>query len=209
MVPTPSTWPWTRCPPMRVARVAERSRLTGSPGRSAPSDERSSVSRITSVVKTSPSTSTTVRQTPLTAIESPCWASAVTTGPCKARRAVSPNSPGAPSGTIDATDPSSSTMPVNTSCPFHGCGEPQVRSDPRDVAHIKVDGAADGVHARRAERGRAGAEKFGGDVGHHAVDQAGPQEHAGQRGAAFEQGAAHAAAVQLLEHLLQVDRSPV
>src|SRR5439155_26334207 len=66
-----------------------------------------SVSFITSAVNASPSTDTTVRHTPLTAIESPGRASPATSGPVTRSSAASPRSSTA------ATVPSSSTMPVN------------------------------------------------------------------------------------------------
>ena len=70
-VPVPSTWPWTMCPPSRVAAVTARSRLTREPTSSPPSEVLASVSCITSAVKVSWSRSATVRQQPLTEIESP------------------------------------------------------------------------------------------------------------------------------------------
>ncbi len=63
---------------------------------------------MTSAVNVPPSLSTTVRQTPLTEIESPWAASVVTTGPRTVMRAASV------SGSTATTSPSSSTMPVNT-----------------------------------------------------------------------------------------------
>ena len=70
-MPTPSTWPWTRCPPSRSPTRSERSRLTGEPGARSPSPVRCSVSAITSAVKSLPDRPVTVRQVPLTAMESP------------------------------------------------------------------------------------------------------------------------------------------
>ena len=58
--------------------MTERSRFTGAPGCSRPSVERLRVSRETSAAKESLLTSSAVRQTPLTAIESPSWMSSVT-----------------------------------------------------------------------------------------------------------------------------------
>src|SRR5690606_25858458 len=107
ITPTPSTCPCTTCPPSRVASVAARSRFTGSPGATLPSVVRSRVSFITSTVKVSPVVSTTVRQTPLTAIESPCWASAATFGPRTVNTAESPRQ------SRRTASPSSSMMPVN------------------------------------------------------------------------------------------------
>ena len=68
-----------------------------------------SVSCITSAVNVSPSRVATVRQQPLTAIESPSPASPVTSGPRTVSRIASPWS------SRDSTVPSSSTMPVNIS----------------------------------------------------------------------------------------------
>ena len=50
IVPVPSTWPCTRCPPSRPSSRIGRSRLTGTPAASAPRQLRSRVSRITSAV---------------------------------------------------------------------------------------------------------------------------------------------------------------
>ena len=63
---------------------------------------------MTSALKApSGSTSTTVRHTPLTAIESPWPASVVTSGPRMTNRAASARS------SLPTTSPNSSTMPVN------------------------------------------------------------------------------------------------
>ena len=72
-------------------QVAARSRLTGVAGGERAERGAVAASRfITSAVNVPPAISTTVRQTPLTAIESPCAASAVTVGAADARRAASP-----------------------------------------------------------------------------------------------------------------------
>src|SRR6266542_4209554 len=99
--PRASTWPCTRCPPSRVTGVTERSRFTGMPGPKLPSVDRSKVSRDTSAANELLFTSSAVRQTPLTAIESPSWMSSVTT------RALSPRC------LMLLTRPSSSMIPVN------------------------------------------------------------------------------------------------
>ncbi|SKT85207.1 Uncharacterised protein [Mycobacteroides abscessus subsp. abscessus] len=107
-LPVPSTCPCTMCPPSRLLTAAARSRLTLAPAAILSRLDRASVSPITSVVKTPPSrTSTTVRHTPLTAIESPCFASSTTRGPSTVRRAESPRS------SLPRISPSSSTIPVN------------------------------------------------------------------------------------------------
>ena len=89
--------------------AAARSRLTRAPDTAPRKLDRCSVSAITSAEnEPSARTSTTVRHTPLTAIESPCPASDVTTGPRMTSRAESPRS------SLLTTSPSSSTIPVNT-----------------------------------------------------------------------------------------------
>ena len=96
-------------PPSRLLTAAARSRLTWLPTSTPRRLDRLRVSAITSAVNApSGSTSTTVRQTPFTAIESPWPASAVTTGPRMTNRAASAKS------SLPTTSPSSSTIPVNT-----------------------------------------------------------------------------------------------
>src|ERR1019366_5316129 len=94
-------------PPRRPSKRSGRSRLTDEPGARAPSTVRCSVSAITSAVNVLSAASTTVRQAPLTAIESPRAASAATCGP----RTVSRAAPARAS--TATTSPSSSTIPVN------------------------------------------------------------------------------------------------
>src|SRR5262249_43945154 len=107
--PVPSTCPCTMCPPSLLLIAAARSRFTWLPTPTSPRLERSSVSFITSALNSPPAcTSTTVRQTPLTEMESPCRASAVTTGPRITNRAESVRS------SLPTISPSSSTIPVNT-----------------------------------------------------------------------------------------------
>ncbi|CAM5459067.1 hypothetical protein STENM223S_03973 [Streptomyces tendae] len=105
----PSTWPCTMWPPRRSPTAVGRSRLTREPTARAPRLERFRVSAMTSAVNSSPSCSTTVRHTPLTAMESPCFAPWVTTGPRRRKRQASPRVSTA------VISPSSSTIPVNTS----------------------------------------------------------------------------------------------
>ena len=72
------------CPPSRPFAGTARSRFTRAPAATADRLERLSVSGTSSTVNVPsrlPSGSTTVRQTPFTAIESPCRASAVTVRP--------------------------------------------------------------------------------------------------------------------------------
>src|SRR5580693_2279872 len=105
IVPVPSTWPCTRCPPRRSARRTDCSRLTGAPALSAPRPDRSRVSPITSAVKVPSRVPVTVRHTPLTAIESPGDTPSV--DPRMVSRAASPRC------SMPATSPSSATIPVN------------------------------------------------------------------------------------------------
>src|SRR5262249_35229312 len=106
-MPVPSTWPCTMWPPSRPPAGTARSRLTRSPGCRPPRVLRFSVSAITSAPKAGPSTPTTVRHTPLTAIESPGCASVTTLGPRMTSTAESARR------SISTISPSSSTMPVN------------------------------------------------------------------------------------------------
>src|SRR5438034_8451680 len=87
--------------------VTGRSRLTGSPGRRSPNALRDSVSSDRSNARVAapspdPPRSTTVRQTPFTATESPGPESSATFGERTTRRGPDPT-----------TAPSSSTIPVN------------------------------------------------------------------------------------------------
>src|SRR5438552_5379680 len=102
-LPIPSTWPCTRWPPRRSASRSGRSRLTGSPGRRSARLVRESDSSTTSASHQPSPTSTTVTQHPLAAIESPTFASWVTSVAAKRKRLPS----------RAASVPSSSTIPVN------------------------------------------------------------------------------------------------
>ncbi|KFB71096.1 MAG: hypothetical protein AW09_003777 [Candidatus Accumulibacter phosphatis] len=92
--PTPSTWPETRCPPRRSARRSAFSRLTG-PGAARPTVHASD-SGETSTKKQLSCLSTTVRQTPLQAIESPIPTSSSPSGPAStvSRTVAAPSSRG-------------------------------------------------------------------------------------------------------------------
>ena len=106
-VPTPSTWPWTRCPPSLPSEAHRALQVDRRPGSRSPSADRLRVSSMTSAVKVAVRVPVTVRQTPLIASESPCPASAVTSGPRTVIRAASA------SRSTPTTSPSSSTIPVN------------------------------------------------------------------------------------------------
>jgi hypothetical protein len=60
-----STWPWTKCPPMRVSAETARSRLTFEPFCSAPRLVRRSVSGAHPILKDDLSNSVTVRHVPV------------------------------------------------------------------------------------------------------------------------------------------------
>src|SRR3989475_13097085 len=94
-------------PPSRVAGVTARSRFTGEPDFKFPRVERESVSFETSAANESDFTSSAVRQTPLTAIESPSLDPSVTVRASITMRASSPRF------SISRTRPSSSMIPVN------------------------------------------------------------------------------------------------
>src|SRR6476659_2461579 len=98
-------------PPRRSLARSASSRFTRSPSASSPSDERRSVSCITSAPKRGAQSPTAVRQTPLTATESPSRSSLVNDD-SKLRRA-----PSAVRST-EATVPRSATRPVNTPSPL-------------------------------------------------------------------------------------------
>src|SRR4029077_6024406 len=86
-----------------------RSRFTGDPGRKRPRVERSSVSFEQSAANESCRQSSAVRQTPLTASESPSFDPSVTVRASITMRAPSPRR------SMLRTRPSSSMMPVNIS----------------------------------------------------------------------------------------------
>ena len=104
----PSMWPCTMCPPRRSPRRTARSRLTWVPVAGVCSVLIAIVSAMTSAVNLSSPTSTTVRQTPFTEIESPSLASDTASGPRTVSRAASGD------GCQSTTSPSSSMIPVNT-----------------------------------------------------------------------------------------------
>ena len=108
-VPTPSTWPCTMCPLSIVVGVTAGSRFTLFPAARSPRVVIRSVWRMTSN-RSSPSRwpgSVTVRQQPLTAIESP--AAGWSDQPAESTYRVDPNSHGSQA----VTTPSCSTIPLN------------------------------------------------------------------------------------------------
>src|SRR4028118_1694427 len=207
-VPPPSTWPCTTCPPRRPPALTARSRLTGSPPARPPRLLRRSVSAITSVDQTdaSPSGSTpvTVRQTPLTEMESPRDTS------CRTRRARMRSTAASDESSRAARVPTSSTIPVNTSAPLlvprslpSVPGGPQadlhVPAQQGDVAHLQRQRRADRADSQVPHQGGAGAEQLRCQVDDGLVDEPGAQERGGQRRAPLEQHPAHVAVEQLGE----------
>src|SRR5215510_1274350 len=95
------------CPPNRVAGVTARSRFTGDPSCKPPSVDLKRVSFETSAVNESGLTSSAVRHTPFTAIESPLFDPSVAMRASMIIRASSPRFCTA------RTRPSSSIIPVN------------------------------------------------------------------------------------------------
>src|SRR5882757_2515746 len=135
-----------------------RSRFTRVPWVTPCRLDRRSVSGIISTLKFAPLMSTAVRHTPLTAIESPCWASEAAFGPLITNRTTSACS------RTSRTSPTSSTIPVNIALahPSPVCGDPaglgaQRRHRPRRViravdrrpghktVHTRLRGRLDGV----------------------------------------------------------------
>src|SRR3954447_3296167 len=106
--------------------------LTLFPGVRPPRELRRSVSSITSAVIRSPSTSEAVRQTPLTATESP------TSVPARIGSAIVIR---AESGSFSTavTVPRLSTMPVNISTPLSGQGrvDTNIGADTRHVGDLE------------------------------------------------------------------------
>src|SRR5689334_296245 len=181
------------CPPRRPPTAIARSRLTGAPAAAADRLVRLSVSGTSSTVNVpsvpaarSLSASMTVRQTPLTAIESPWCASEVTVRP----RTVSTTT-SALSRTA-STSPISSTIPVNTtaspSAPRSAQPAPGRRRYPpgrgsrrppavrRRLDDLLAQGADGGLRPVGAVDGRAGHEAvhpgFGGGRDGVGVDPA-------------------------------------
>src|SRR6185312_453604 len=150
IVPSPSTWPCTKCPPRRSCGRSGSSRFTRSPCARAPSDERASVSFMTSAPKTRSRVSIAVRHTPLTAIESP---SAAPSGKSAAivRRAPSPDR------SIATTCPIPCTSPVNTSPLPQPRGDEQILPDALAVERQRAQHFGDRLDPLALERVARGA----------------------------------------------------
>ena len=111
MRPVPSMWPDTICPPKRPLAGMARSRFTVLPALSAPSDDRRSVSCITSAQKPTSSTRVAVRHTPLVAMLSPMRT------PCIIAGASMESTELAAPRLMERTRPTVSTSPVNMGSP--------------------------------------------------------------------------------------------
>src|SRR3954470_11513702 len=205
--PTPSTWPCIRWPPRRVCGVTARSRLTGCPAAASARLLRRSVSAMTSVLQTPSDTPVTVRQTPLTAMESPS-ATSSSTRCARIFRTAATACPPAICCSRTTTVPTSSTMPVNTSAPpvrgLYVSSVPvrpqphlQVPAQRGDVDDREGQRVADRTNSQVADQGRTGAQQLRGEMDHDLVDQAFSQERGGQGGAALEQHSADVAGEQL------------
>src|SRR6478752_1170547 len=176
--PTASTWPWTRWPPRRSSRRTGRSRLTGSPARRAPRLVREKVSSLTSASHqpSSASNATTVRQQPLTAVESP-----MPTPSSTVRAAMRSREP-----SRDTTDPSSSTMPVNMSASFQIEAKIVAQVAQADNSAPPDVGDGDRAGAREQAACVVATEERGGNVEHVAIDQPGVVEGVGHTGATLD-----------------------
>src|SRR3954451_2715929 len=195
------------CPPSLLPAVTARSRLTRLPCARAPRAVLSSVSRMTSAVKVAWSCCATVRQQPLTAMESPGETSPVTSGPRTVSRMASPWS------SMCSTTPSSSTIPVNISglpslCPARGECQADVglrtRADRGRLEQVEAYGVRDGPHAEVADARKPRAEEHRRHVGDDLVDQPRSQERRGQGRASLQENVLAVPGVELGERLARV-----
>src|SRR4051812_29133452 len=180
--PTPSTWPWTTCPPRRSWARSGSSRLTAEPFPTSPSEERRSVSCITSAPKRSPQMPTAVRHTPLTATESPSPSS------CASRDSTVRRTP-SPVVSTAATVPRSATRPVNTSPLLQTRADEDVVGNLAAVERQRLERLGYLLHALALERvaRRAAAEHERRDEQARLVDLACVEERAREVRAALEQ----------------------
>src|SRR4051812_4472616 len=185
------------CPPSRSDARSASSRLTGEPTSTSPSDERRSVSCITSAPNSSPPhIPTAVRQTPLTATESPSLSSRAT-GERTDRR--TPSLVWSTRWTV----PRSCTRPVNNGrSPLpQTCAHEQILADDLAVECERAHGVGDPAHAaalQRVARGAAADDQRGEEQA-HLVDLAGVEERAREVRAALEQDRRHAERAELVE----------
>src|SRR5689334_1198128 len=191
-VPVPSTWPCTKWPPSRSSARSGSSRLTGLPASRGPSEERRRVSAITSARKAPSAMVTAVRQTPLTAIESPSDSSSASAVSISIRE---------PAGSFSSerTLPRSWTRPVNISPLRHPRADENVVVHALDLARDCASGGVDRLHALPLERRArvAAAHEHRRDEQAHLVDLARVEERAGEVRAALEQQGLDAARAEL------------
>src|SRR5512132_2498264 len=168
---------------MRALAASASSRLTLLPLRTSASEERRSVSFMTSAPKRSPRRPTAVRQTPLTAIESPSESSRAS-GDSMARR-----TPSLVEWT-SATVPRSATRPVNNPLPL-----PQARGEQHVARHLlavegqrpqRIGDRVDALALQGVAR-RPPAEQQWSDEEPQLVDLAAVEEGAGQVRPALEE----------------------
>ena len=174
-----------------------RSRLTREPTARAPRLERFRVSAITSAVNSPSPVSTTVRQTPLTAMESPCLRAFGDDGSAQSEAG----------GVAEVLDGGDLTQFFDDSgehsvllCEGGGGTGTAVmrRSGPMRTASVMSsrNACGDGGDSGVGEGGGARAEQYGGEIADDLVDGARGEEGPGEGGAAFEQDGADAALVQ-------------
>src|SRR5215207_9944653 len=181
-------------PPSRSVARSASSRLTPEPRAASASDERRSVSCITSALNWPSAIAVAVRQTPLTATESP---SAIS--PASRVRTPSVTPPSVASMTT--TLPRSCTSPVNTS-PFpEPRGDQHVAGDPFDVERERARRLGDPLDALALERvARVGAaDDDRGEEQPQLVELARVEEGAGELRAALEQQRRHVGRAELVE----------
>src|SRR5215210_3412230 len=204
IVPRPSTWPCTTWPPRRSDARSGSSRLTSAPSATSASEDRRSVSRITSAVKRPSAIAVAVRQTPLTETLSPSPVS----GASAVRTAG--RTPSAVASTAVAV-PLSATSPVNIrrlSPLAHPGADQHVVGDPAALERERAGGLGDALDALALERvaRRGAADHDRRDEQADLVDLAGVQEGARQVRAALEQDRGHAGGAELHERVLDAGR---
>ena len=164
---------------------------------------RPRVSATTSAAHQPGPSSTTVRQQPFTAMESPTRLPSMTVTASNTRRAPS----------LDANVPSSSTSPVNIPSSRYDtvglCGQQidtNIRAQALQGADTAPPGPGQGRRARPGEQGQAviAAQEDRRQVQHVLVDQPAPVKRPGHVGSALDQELDDAAAGQIVEEWLQL-----
>src|SRR3954451_6577882 len=186
--PTPSTWPWTMWTPRRESGFSGSMGTTRDPGASMLSEERRSVSYMTSAPNSSPPhTPVAVRQTPLTATLSPSESSRASGD------VIAIRTPSFVAST-EVTVPRSSTSPVNTSPLPQPGADQQVVGDLVAVQGERAQRLGDLLDAFPLQRVArlAPADHQGREEEADLVDLAGVEERAGKVRAALEQDRGHA-----------------